>query len=1549
MTHETDMLLDDGFGDDLPDKPLLGSVDGEPEAIASPGEFERQHHALLERQGHGSDDAELVHDAGAFVARTRAVGATLEDPRIRQHCQSILDYWSIFVYRIAQAEIDADLLPFDPSLAPSLEDAQFPYQFEEEMGNRAQQMLGWRRLLDECERDLAGDHLLTVMGEIGAGVRFVIHSLVLPTLRSGRARLKEFSGSDQWRYYEIPLGKEPVVDLLQAIARQEGHDAQWVAQREDEFRDDKTTLSRILKTDSEHPAVLVFHHFGSLLKASSKERTPTIDNLAHLLQDSQQRFYAITALRRDHTIALSKFGPLEKRLRDGHVLMAFTTAELRHLIEEPARRVGLVFEPGLIDQILIDIQGESTALPLLRFTLARLWKHRERNRITWDAYRQTGAGRTALRIAMDKVYGELTEDQQETLRQILLAMVNLEPDGSFSTCEVSREDLDRICGDKTQVDEVLEKLQRQELVRKSCEKEQVTFAVAYNALLISWPPLISWLDELRVRERFRLRLRQAATLWNERGKPKDLLWQGAMLVEANEEFDQDTSLTTNEQDFLRTSRTRETAKRRTRQLVAGSIALAIVGILISMIVVQKKDKEIAWRNMEIARQSGEISEQKNAILYAELAEKNARTIAERGERMHGNALDSLAKGDLPAALLWFDARDGITARTPADSDDAERRARQLARLQLPQLADLESVEDVETDAFEGIAVSPDQTYLAAIQREGSKSSEGNRKVVRVYSLANSSKDLPLIDSFSLEESGNTTDSVAFAELGAGASKNEYLLVGADQLYAWKRDGERWTKADVHWPQSDLDASIVSLGIDGASTMLTVHQEKTKRWLRIWKLVSAPGTGDLQLEALPDLAPLSGKHVQLARLSTDGHLLAVCGDKPDEPSELLAWFKHPNKDHWELASPPAWVKRLDSKDQQRLYDWGWILTADTNAETENGSNWQRAGSWIRAASFSPNGEQFATACDDGQVLIWSLTKSEQETGSEESEAASETLMVTPQFETELSLGTSVFDVAFLTEDVIITGGRDRTARIWDIHIAAEIAPPTYHEGTVTRVAPAGPRTLVTTTARVRRIWHSKDYQEIKSPFTAQAVAISDDMRRIVYARNGSAEGEKDSRGAAKEIALPLLDPRIIDVDDIRSAVISADGKWIFTASRGDEGGKITMEVRAWSDSERQLQLKWPLDLKDFPFGSAKLTRKTLDMLKWPPELEDIPLAAFSSSGEWLAVAEKARSEDPPRLIVWNVESLQSGMASGEIELPMLPRPKNAELNSAVTIEKMAFVQFENSDVLALVGKEKIDSDKEHGIIFFGIPDREQEPSAWKLCRVEVNNSDDSFPHEQQVLCLAFSEDGQLLATGDARDRAKLWRVEELVKQARQSSDKRIIASPTADLSHSSDVVYLAFGPRSSNGERMLATVSSEGEASVWSISETGTNKDAPEYRLQHDAKILAVSFSPNGKWIITGGEDSTARIWDGEAGLRVGIFRHQGPVVRAWQPRDGQVLTVSKSSRKSGQEPPLHVRHWSVSSSNSTEPSQEDLEKLAARKVVDMRLDVLQPSDFASSR
>jgi WD40 repeat protein len=104
-------------------------------------------------------------------------------------------------------------------------------------------------------------------------------------------------------------------------------------------------------------------------------------------------------------------------------------------------------------------------------------------------------------------------------------------------------------------------------------------------------------------------------------------------------------------------------------------------------------------------------------------------------------------------------------------------------------------------------------------------------------------------------------------------------------------------------------------------------------------------------------------------------------------------------------------------------------------------------------------------------------------------------------------------------------------------------------------------------------------------------------------------------------------------------------------------------------------------------------------------------------------------------------------------------------------------------------------------------------------------------------------------------------------------------------HQGYVMAAAFSP---DGRRIV-TGSSDNTAKVWEVA---TGREV--FTLTgHEAPIECVAFGPDGRWIVTGGEDLTARIWDGETGKELHTLRgHSNSVSEVSISQDGKRVYAS---------------------------------------------------------
>ncbi|TQM77786.1 WD40 repeat protein [Saccharothrix saharensis] len=116
----------------------------------------------------------------------------------------------------------------------------------------------------------------------------------------------------------------------------------------------------------------------------------------------------------------------------------------------------------------------------------------------------------------------------------------------------------------------------------------------------------------------------------------------------------------------------------------------------------------------------------------------------------------------------------------------------------------------------------------------------------------------------------------------------------------------------------------------------------------------------------------------------------------------------------------------------------------------------------------------------------------------------------------------------------------------------------------------------------------------------------------------------------------------------------------------------------------------------------------------------------------------------------------------------------------------------------------------------------------------------------VRAVAFSPDGQLMATGAENREVRLWRVAD---PARPTP----LGPTLTDLT--GVVVSLAFSP---DGKVLAGT--GNGATQLWSLADPA-RPVALGRMAGHISTVSSVAFSPDGRTAATSGEDSTVRLWD----------------------------------------------------------------------------------------
>ncbi len=144
-----------------------------------------------------------------------------------------------------------------------------------------------------------------------------------------------------------------------------------------------------------------------------------------------------------------------------------------------------------------------------------------------------------------------------------------------------------------------------------------------------------------------------------------------------------------------------------------------------------------------------------------------------------------------------------------------------------------------------------------------------------------------------------------------------------------------------------------------------------------------------------------------------------------------------------------------------------------------------------------------------------------------------------------------------------------------------------------------------------------------------------------------------------------------------------------------------------------------------------------------------------------------------------------------------------------------------------------------------------------------------PSPSAVLAIAFSSDGQRLASSGTDAKVKLWNV----------ATGELVSTLTG---HSEGVNSVAFSP---DGE-MLATGSDDKTVRLWNIR-TGENLRT---LTGHTGKVRSVAFSSDRKSLATGGDDMTVMLWDTRTGQNlITLTGHSGSVFCTAFSSDGKLL------------------------------------------------------------
>lgn len=154
--------------------------------------------------------------------------------------------------------------------------------------------------------------------------------------------------------------------------------------------------------------------------------------------------------------------------------------------------------------------------------------------------------------------------------------------------------------------------------------------------------------------------------------------------------------------------------------------------------------------------------------------------------------------------------------------------------------------------------------------------------------------------------------------------------------------------------------------------------------------------------------------------------------------------------------------------------------------------------------------------------------------------------------------------------------------------------------------------------------------------------------------------------------------------------------------------------------------------------------------------------------------------------------------------------------------------------------------------------------------------DQYRNRPRVQGAAFSPDGRLAITGSSEGDPVLWEVKG--------------SKPVATLKGHSGLVGISSGRAFSPDSKLVVTSGLEDKtARIWEVS---SGKELMVLQ-GHTQGVLDASFSPDGKLVVTAGEDGTTRLWETTTGKEVRSLKgHTGVVNSARFSPDGRFLVTA---------------------------------------------------------
>jgi hypothetical protein len=253
------------------------------------------------------------------------------------------------------------------------------------------------------------------------------------------------------------------------------------------------------------PVLLIVDQAEELITLSGKSERDAFLGLLASAVDADSRLWIILIMRTEFLNAF--LGMEQARLfRDPVTVGSLGRAALVEVIEQPARRAGLTYDPPTLPQKMAAEAGGGDALPLLAYALQELCLAAGSGKpLTAEAYQRIGGVTGVLARQADKVAAEIGGADGSVLSTLLRFV-------TIGENEPTRRRVQRSTLTDAQW-EVVEAFIAARLLTSGKDGNDAIFEVAHEALFRSWAPLRQAIEASTDQLRWRADLERWAKDW----------------------------------------------------------------------------------------------------------------------------------------------------------------------------------------------------------------------------------------------------------------------------------------------------------------------------------------------------------------------------------------------------------------------------------------------------------------------------------------------------------------------------------------------------------------------------------------------------------------------------------------------------------------------------------------------------------------------------------------------------------------------------------------------------------------------------------------------------------------------------------------------------------------------------------------------------------------------------------------------------------------------------------------------------------------------------